>query len=51
MIIEIKRIEPVEGVTPKLGDKVVYEIIYDDGSIGTITTYVDKFDLMISGEL
>ena len=49
--MEIKRLEPVEGVAPKLGDKVVYEVIYDDGHIGTITTYVDKFDLMISGEL
>ena len=45
-----KRLEPAEGITPKLGDKVVYEVIYDDGQVGTITTFVDKFDLMISGE-
>ena len=46
-----KRLEPPEGVSPKLGDKVVYEVIYDDGQIGTITTFVDKFDLMVSGEI
>ena len=44
-----KRSEPAEGIVPKLGDKVVYEVIYDDGTVGTITTFVDKFDLMVSG--
>jgi len=39
-----KRLEPAEGVEPKVGDKLTYEIIYDDGSVGTITTIVDEFD-------
>ena len=45
-----KRLEPADGIKPKLGDKVVYEVIYGDGTVGTITTFVDEFDLMISGE-
>lgn len=45
-----KRLEPAEGIVPKLGDKVVYEVIYDDGQIGTITTFIEDFDLMVSGE-
>lgn len=43
-----KRLEPPEGVVPNLGDKVVYEVIYEDGQVGTITTFVEKIDLMIS---
>jgi hypothetical protein len=43
-----KRLIPSKGVEPKLGDKVVYEIIYDDGQVGTITTWVEKFDLLVS---
>ena len=43
----VKRLEPQEGVTPKVGDKVVYEVMYDDGRIGTITTWVTEFDRMI----
>jgi len=43
-----KRLIPPKGVEPKLGDKVVYEIVYDDGQIGTITTWVEKFDLLLS---
>lgn len=42
-----KRLEPAEGVVPMLGEKVVYEVIYEDGRTGTITTFVDKFDLDI----
>ncbi len=41
-----KRIEPPEGVEPKLGDKVVYETTFDDGTKGTLTLYIDEFDLM-----
>lgn len=40
-----KRLEPAEGVEPKLGDKVVYEVIYKTGQVGTITTFVEQFDL------
>jgi len=43
-----KRLEPAEGVKPKVGDKVVYEIIYDDGKVGTIATFVTEFDILIS---
>ena len=43
-----KRLEPPEGVTPKVGDKVVYEVIYPDGQKGTITTFVDEFDIEFS---
>lgn len=43
-----KRLEPAEGVVPKLGDKVVYEVIYDNGEIGTITTFITEFDELIS---
>lgn len=43
----VKRLEPKEGVTAKVGDKVVYEVMYDDGRIGTITTFVTEFDKMI----
>lgn len=46
-----KRLEPAEDITPKLGNKVVYEVTYDDEQVGTITTFVDKFDLMVSGEI
>lgn len=46
-----KRLVPPEGVTLKLGDKVVYEIVYDDGQIGAITTWIEKFDLLLSGSL
>lgn len=46
-----KRLEPAEDITPKLGDKVVYEVTYDEGQVGTITTFVDKFDLMVSEEI
>lgn len=46
-----KRLVPPEGITPKLGDKVVYEIVYDNGQIGTITTWIEKFDLLVSGSL
>ena len=42
-----KRLEPAEGVVSKLGEKVVNEVIYDDGRTGTITTFVTKFDLDI----
>ena len=43
-----KRLEPSERVVPKAGDKVVYEVIYPDGQKGTITTFVDQFDLEVS---
>lgn len=46
-----KRLEPAKDITLKLGDKVVYEVIYDDGQVGTITTFIDKFDLIVSGEM
>lgn len=41
-----KRIEPEDDVELKLGDIVTYEIIYDDGQTGTITTIVSKIDLL-----
>lgn len=44
----VKRLEPPEGVKPKLGDIVTYEVEYDDGQKGTITTRVEEFDLMIN---
>ncbi len=31
-----------EGI---LGDLVEYEVIYDDGQVGMITTFVTEFDL------
>lgn len=40
-----KRLEPEEGIPLKLGDKVVYEIIYDNGEVGTITAFVSEFDM------
>jgi len=40
-----KRLEPKEGIPLKLGDKVVYEIIWDDGQLGTLTTFISEFDL------
>lgn len=40
-----KRLEPEEGIQLKLGDKVVYEIIYDNGEVGTITAFVSEFDM------
>ena len=43
-----KRLEPPEGVIPKVGDKVVYEVIYPDGQKGIITTFVDEFDIEFS---
>ncbi len=46
-----KRLVPPEEVEPELGDKVVYEIVYDDGQVGTITTWIDKFDLLVSDSL
>ena len=42
-----KRINPPEGVETKLGDLVTYEIIFDDGSVGTISTHITEFDLKI----
>lgn len=42
-----KRINPPEGVEAKLDDLVTYEVIFDDGSIGTISTHVTEFDLYI----
>lgn len=43
-----RRIKPAEGITPKLGDLVEYEVIYDDGQVGMITTFVTEFDLKFS---
>lgn len=40
-----KRLEPEESIPLKLGDKVVYEIIYDNGEVGTITAFVSEFDM------
>ena len=48
MAVISKRLEPPEGVTLKVGDKVVYEVIYPDGQKGTITTFVDEFDIEFS---
>lgn len=38
------RLEPPKGVELKLGDLVTYEVIFDDGSKGTISTTVTEFD-------
>ena len=43
-----KRLNPPEGVEPKLGDIVTYEIIYDDGQKGTISTQITEFDILLS---
>ena len=42
-----RRLEPPEGVEAKVGDKVVYEVIYDGGEVGTLTTFVDEFDMRL----
>lgn len=39
-----KRLFPPEGVEPKVGDMVIWEIIYDDGKVGTISTFRTEFD-------
>lgn len=47
-----KRLEPAEGIVPKLGDKVVFEVIDDDGGvIGTITAFIDEFDLSFKNDV
>lgn len=40
-----RRLEPPEDVELKLGDMVTYEVIFNDGSKGTISTKVTEFDL------
>lgn len=40
-----RRLEPPEDVELKLGDMVTYEVIFNDGSKGTISTKVEEFDL------
>ena len=40
-----RRLEPPEGVKAKVGDRVTYELIYEDGQVGTISTIFDEFDL------
>lgn len=39
-----KRLKPKEGVEPQVGDEVTWELIFDDGQKGTITTVVTEFD-------
>ena len=45
-----KRIEPKEGIEPKIGDKVVYEIIFDDGRVGTMETFISEFDRIVKNK-
>lgn len=35
----------------KVGDIVTYEIIYDDGRVGTISTNITNFDLICYGKV
>jgi hypothetical protein len=42
-----KRLNPPEGIEPKLGDVVTYEVIYED-EIGTISSVITQFDLDIA---
>lgn len=46
-----RRITPPEGVEVKVGDIVTYEVIYDDGRVGTISTKITDFDLTCYGKV